>query len=81
MSVKIYENLFSWIYLILTGSCLEVSDGKLNRYNCSGFLLGCPDARFHYENAYECKKQVFGYFRKSLVMCDSMFWFRSRLTY
>lgn len=35
-----------------SGNCLEVSNGQLNRYNCSGFSKGCPNASFHYENAY-----------------------------
>lgn len=36
-----------------SGICLEVSEGKLNRYNCSNFPRGCPDAPFHYENVYK----------------------------
>lgn len=29
------------------GACLEASFGGIRRYNCSGFMYGCPDVPFH----------------------------------
>lgn len=35
------------------GNCLENSNGKINRYNCSSFTSGCPNTTFYKHNLYE----------------------------
>lgn len=35
------------------GNCLENSNGKIRRYNCTSFLSGCPDISFYKHNVYE----------------------------
>lgn len=35
------------------GNCLENSNGKISRYNCSSFTSGCPNTAFYKHNIYE----------------------------
>lgn len=35
------------------GNCLENSNGKIRRYNCTSFLSGCPKTSFYKHNVYE----------------------------
>lgn len=35
------------------GNCLENSNGKIRRYNCTSFLSGCPNTSFYKHNVYK----------------------------
>lgn len=35
------------------GNCLENSNGKIRRYNCTSFSSGCPNTSFYKHNVYE----------------------------